>query len=1233
MNYSDLAPDFLVRISMLSEFSVLLSKVTLLFIVSWLLHFSLARVNPRWRVFLWRGVALGAVVSLLWNVGLPRFDIRVPAPSHTALANMSAPYPSPISNENPSISGPQITVIPHETISAIEMPTTHFEDLAGTARERFQGSAMSGFSYSWQTITVVVWGLGFVLLLIRLIIGQSRIRQLSKASRSTPEHVVAEARRVSVELGCRSTVTVRCSHECAVPFLTGVLRPIIILPERMCEPHFQRDLPAVLAHELAHVRSSDVAWNVVIHATSIFLWFHPLVWRIGAAHRAACDAVCDAVSATLLGDVQAYCRILAKVALDACSLRSPSALAMAQACDVRRRVEILQRNVSSFPLRRRAVMAMCLFGFLSLSFLAGVRLTMAQPVPKDISDSPVALPAETSATSEQNDQRERSATSKESHRTGFRPMRIRVLQRDGNPVVNAGITVRATTDVLYGPVRYRTDAEGIAVVEVPDREKLDLQLLVWAEHCVTVGAFWHSTAVQEAIPSEFTVEMEAGTSFGGTVQDEQGQPIPGAKVTVEGRKQSGNEVLWFSIHDTSTTDEGGRWECHRIPAELAGFDVDIEVRHPDFASTPAVDYKTFALDELRHHSAALVMHTGLAIEGTITDPEGRPVAGAMVGQYIKRYTNTARATTDENGHYRLPPCDPGEYVLAVVADGFAPNSRGVTLTDDQRSFDLQLQRGESIRLRIVDQDGKPVAGAFIGTGLDREILFLDNTRRALPGNDRNLTTNAEGRWSRLWIPEDYLEFHIRKSGYGTIRKSFKPDKQEQIVILEAGNWSVSGRVVDRETKAPVTKFNVVVGDTYGGAEDIRSWHESLFVEHDDGRYRASWDTSGDSRRVIRIEAEGYLPSQARSLKTDEMQVVYNVELEKGYTVAGVVRTPDGKPLADVDVALCTTSRGLYLRNGKPALDQNPLIVRTGADGQFSFAPPGEGFALIAMHEQGFARVEGDMDAKEIILQPWARVEGTLRIRDAAAPNEMLTLTHDESHQGDNTPRAYYEYRTTTDEDGHFAFERVIPGNGRVMRNVIVDMGRGMSKWIPTHATKASFVTGETIKVQLIRSGRPVVGKFEMPDGRSQYDWRHAMVSLQAVVKAPELPLPKDIDPQKDQEAAIKWWEEWKETEEGKQFEKEMQHYQAALRAALSVSYSTNIESTGDFTFDDIPDGDYQLTVHAQAEPKAGHIDPGRAAASLSHTFTIPKMPGGRSEESLDLGTLTLKEIQIPKVNQ
>ena len=52
-----------------------------------------------------------------------------------------------------------------------------------------------------------------------------------------------------------------------------------------CEEARPDDLRAILAHELAHARNHDLAWNLAAHVASILLWFHPLAWRIRAAMR------------------------------------------------------------------------------------------------------------------------------------------------------------------------------------------------------------------------------------------------------------------------------------------------------------------------------------------------------------------------------------------------------------------------------------------------------------------------------------------------------------------------------------------------------------------------------------------------------------------------------------------------------------------------------------------------------------------------------------------------------------------------------------------------------------------------------------------------------------------------------------------------------------------------------------------------------------------------------------
>ena len=138
------------------------------------------------------------------------------------------------------------------------------------------------------------------------------------------------------------------------------------------------DLRAILAHELAHARNQDLAWNLAAHLASILLWFHPLAWRIRAAHAAACDAVCDAVAADLLGDVASYGRTLARLAVRAAWPSPAHGLAMARTSDVRRRLDALNRKVFRTPLSWRHVMPALFVGSVLLVLIGGFGFTRAE---------------------------------------------------------------------------------------------------------------------------------------------------------------------------------------------------------------------------------------------------------------------------------------------------------------------------------------------------------------------------------------------------------------------------------------------------------------------------------------------------------------------------------------------------------------------------------------------------------------------------------------------------------------------------------------------------------------------------------------------------------------------------------------------------------------------------------------------------------------------------------------
>ena len=112
------------------------------------------------------------------------------------------------------------------------------------------------------------------------------------------------------------------------------------------------------------------------------LWFHPLAWRIRAAHAAACDAVSDAMAADLVGDVATYGRTLARLAVRAAWPAPVHGIAMAtRASDVRRRLDALNRKVFRTPLSWRRVVPAMLAGSLLLVLIGGFGVTRAEQDP------------------------------------------------------------------------------------------------------------------------------------------------------------------------------------------------------------------------------------------------------------------------------------------------------------------------------------------------------------------------------------------------------------------------------------------------------------------------------------------------------------------------------------------------------------------------------------------------------------------------------------------------------------------------------------------------------------------------------------------------------------------------------------------------------------------------------------------------------------------------------------
>lgn len=355
---------WLARLAEFSPTVLMLWKVSILFAAAWLAHALLGRANPRWRVLVWRGTAVGLLLLPILSWVTPAIELVSAKP---VVEMIGAPTASEDDAGHEDDQGASVS--PSAQAEALVMsPVLNSIDKANT---------WTRFVPTWQFTLLAIWSGGFIFFAFRTAVGLYRIHSLIQEANPASTEVVSVFERVVRKLEIHREVELRVSSDIRSPILCGHLWPKLLIPQRMDDKSRASQLPGVFAHELAHVRSRDLSWNLVLHAISSALWFHPLVWFSRAAHEAACESVSDAVAARYVGDVKVYSQTLAQVALDALSPPMLS-LGMSRTSDVRRRVGALERKVFARDLGRRMVATALACGLVFAAGLGGLRVVRAE---------------------------------------------------------------------------------------------------------------------------------------------------------------------------------------------------------------------------------------------------------------------------------------------------------------------------------------------------------------------------------------------------------------------------------------------------------------------------------------------------------------------------------------------------------------------------------------------------------------------------------------------------------------------------------------------------------------------------------------------------------------------------------------------------------------------------------------------------------------------------------------
>jgi beta-lactamase regulating signal transducer with metallopeptidase domain len=1084
-------PGMVAGLAESSVVPVVVLKMSVLLALAWVADAALAGRNPRWRVALWRSTVLGLALIpgflalppvVTWRLARTKAitAARTPTPEpavNLALAPAPATRLAPPAGTRPasgqarlgeptSVRTPGVSVRP-QTGSHVEAPVDRrlVADPFSYPSEHGVGASLwSGMPSTLGERLLVAWLTGVAILAVRVLLSARRLSRVLRRAREAPSWVLEECRAVVVRLGGVREFRVVSSAEVLSPCLTGLGRPVLVLPSRQWQEDERADLQAILAHELAHVRGRDLAWNNALHLASLLLWFHPLAWMVRAAHASACDAVCDCLAADLLGDVASYSRTLARLALRVAGPLPANGLAMARTSDVRRRIESLQRKVYSSPLPWRLMMPALLVVSLVLVLIGGLEITRVGAAPAQEASSEKEAPEKQSP--------------KQEERTLTQPGQLTVHVtngKTGEPLEGVEIAYRLYAGEKAKSGKPITGKNGTAVIPYDPGARLEnFSLTLRKPRFVPAHVYLDGSKHPLVIPASKQFKLEPGTTIGGVVNDESGHPIEGATVSITMPPTESDLANYLFHIGTPKTDAQGRWRIDEAPMDLGA--VGIRLEHPKFRH--AFGTPTRGLD-----GVTAILTRGLTLMGRALDPTGKPVPGAkaVLGHDIWG-TNAPEGRTDERGGFTLENCNPGPTIVTVQADGFSPQFKDVQIEEKGETAPVEFVLGPAsvIRARVVDVNGKPVL----------EAHFAADTWRGHRSVMYRGKTDTEGRFGWKSAPSDAVQFDIFKSGYmRTSRHPIVASDVEQVVVLHP-ELSVSGRVTDAATGEPVPSFRIIRGMTFEGRDQV-SWSRNEATEFAGGRYATRFDFPMKSWH-LRVEAAGYKPAESRAFRFDEGLTTQDFTLERTAGLSGVVLLPNGKPAEGAEVALAT--RGVYvaLRGARFDHNYNFPVTRTEPDGRFTFPPPDDQYLLIAAHDAGFADAGSDAFATtgKLVLQPWGRLVGRAMV--GKRPGANLPVSYEPRHPEPGGANFFlgYGYEARTDGEGRFAFDKVVPRPGSVSRVVITEFVGGSQSHMPCWQEPYELKPGGTAEVTVGGRGRAVIGRVVINGTpETPIDWR------------------------------------------------------------------------------------------------------------------------------------------------
>lgn len=521
------------------------------------------------------------------------------------------------------------------------------------------------------------------------------------------------------------------------------------------------------------------------------------------------------------------------------------------------------------------------------------------------------------------------------------------------------------------------------------------------------------------------VATPAGT-IAGSIINEKKAVVAAATVATAPRQQGrgrfrfimrGERTLVYSAPD-------GRFVVRGVTPDES---FDLDVRKTGFPSAKGGPYDLTPAQ--KKTGVVIVVPSGVRVTGTVTDKDGKPIAGVSITadeatsrggnrRFIRRMARVLRSQeedvvqTDAKGKFSMQLRE-GKYDLSFSGKGYAPKQmNGVEARADAKPIEVVLEPGVELKGRVVRTSGAGVPDVMV------DVI-------AGGAMQEPVTTGSDGSFVVPDLaPGPVMVVAAKPDAYIQEMRSTKVPGDDLVITVPA-TGGVEGHVIDKASGQPVTDFEVgPSGDRGGPGIRIMASLGAKSIHSDEGHFLLDDVPAGNVALVV--NAPGYLSKTLHGLKVKEGETLRNIEvdLEKGVTLTGKVTGPDGSPLEGTTVSPAADNGGGF---GLPGMFRGDASAVTDGAGEYTLDAVEPGDATISFEHDGYlpatksVKLEGGTVHLDAQLSKGKDVEGVV-VTDAGQPVSGADVNARSSAQGSGFNSVQ------SDENGQFVFQGLVPGH-------------------------------------------------------------------------------------------------------------------------------------------------------------------------------------------------------------